>query len=154
MALRRLVIEAQESAARGDHERAARLERDARDLELVLQEEMQRSQAEHAKLQQQQAELERDYLRQELALAEDAGRRDEARELARELERMERERAEFIRQVAREDRLGAMRRQLAEMAARLETLQAEGHDDRAAELERKIEQMHDELADEELDRED
>jgi hypothetical protein len=89
-----------------------------------------------------------------LALAEDAGRRDEARELARELERMERERAEFIRQVAREDRLGAMRRQLAEMAARLETLQAEGHDDRAAELERKIEQMHDELPDEEFDRED
>jgi beta-lactamase regulating signal transducer with metallopeptidase domain len=153
-ALRRLVIEAQERAARGDHERARQLEREAAELERSLQEAVHRSQLQHLKLQQQQVELERDYLRQELALAEEEGRHDEAREIARDLERMERERVESMRSVAREDRLRAMRRQLAEMAAKLEALRADDRHAHAAELEQKIEQLRDTLENEERARED
>ena len=152
-ALRRLMFEAQESATRGDHERAARLEREAVDLEYRLQAAAHRSQLQHVELRQQQAELERAYLREELALADEAGRHDEAREIARELDRMEREREVVTRHLAREEPLRAMHRQLAEMAAKLEALQADGRADQAEELERHIEKLHDALADEELARE-
>jgi hypothetical protein len=153
-ALRRLMFEVQESAARGDHERAARLEREAVELEHRLQVAVQRSQLRHAKLEQQQAQIESDHLREEIALAEAAGRHDEAREMSRELARIEREREVFTRHFASEERLRAMHRQLAEMAARLEAMQADGRDDQAAELERHIEKMHQALEDEELARED
>jgi beta-lactamase regulating signal transducer with metallopeptidase domain len=146
-ALRRLMFEVQESAARGDHERAKQLEREAVDLEYRLQETAHRSQLQHVELEQQQAQLERDSLREELALANEAGRHDEAREISRELARMEREREAFTHHIAREERLRAMRRHLAEMAAKLEAMETDGR------LERHIEKLHQALEDEELARE-
>jgi beta-lactamase regulating signal transducer with metallopeptidase domain len=144
---RRLILEAEESAARGDDEKARQLRHEAAERRTAVVEAEHRAQRLQAELEARHVELIRDRLRAELAAAEYAGRRDEARAIARELARTEGERRIVVRQREQEKKLQEMLQSLEELVAKLDVLEADGQADRAEDVRRQIEKLQEKIED-------
>ena len=151
-ALHELALEAQEHAVRGDRARAEELEREARELSRQLERTARRHEGRHRELEERQVQMELDRLREGIVVLEEAGRDEEAAELAAELARMRRELGLEARDRENRDVERALHEELSSLRLESERLESLGRDGDVAQMERLIEELERALERERVER--
>ncbi|UCF66580.1 MAG: hypothetical protein JSV80_12410 [Acidobacteriota bacterium] len=147
--MRRAMLEAERNAAREDAVRAQEFHRQARDSEIRLKLLEREARERQRALERRMTARDLDRIRAQIEMLEHAGRHDEARDLAVELELRRRELDEERSAHWQEDHLRALQREIERLTIELERAEAAGRHDQADEL---AQQINDLLED--IDRED